>query len=190
MVKRIILLIIALFLLAISSGCTPVRYENDYKGKIINADTGKPVEGVVVLGVWFKAYPTPGGAAHEFYDAREAITDKNGKFFIPGMGLLIFSNIVSMDVLIFKAGYEYLGLWSWRPFVENSIPKKNIKWEGDMAIIPLKKLTVKERRKKGIPSFPPIEASKKKIKFMLKEMNRNLIELGLDPIEIWRGEEI
>ncbi len=188
--KRRTLLILALFLLTIFAGCTPVRYENDYKGKIIDADTGKPIEKVVVLGVWFKAYPTPGGAAHEFYDAREAVTDKNGEFSIPGMGLLILSNIVPMDVLIFKAGYEYIGMGPWRSFKIDYILKKKVRWEGDMAIIPLKKLTIKERRKKGIPSFPPVEASKEKIKFILKEMNRNLIELGLDPIDIWRGEKI
>ena len=178
--KRRTLLIMALFLLTIFAGCTPVRYENDYKGKIIDADTGKPIEKVVVLGVWSKAYPTPGGAAHEFYDAREALTDKNGEFTIPGMGLLILSNIESMDILIFKAGYEYLGLWSWKPFIENAIPQKNIQWEGDMAIIPLKKLTMKERMKSRDPKVRlSSQIPDEKIKLMLREINKDRKERGL-----------
>ena len=182
--KRRTLLIMALFLLTIFAGCTPVRYENDYKGKIIDVDTGKPIEGVVVLGVWSKAYPTPGGAAHEFYDAREAVTDKNGEFTIPGMGLLILSNIESMRVLIFKAGYEYLGLWSWKPFIENAIPQKNIQWEGDMAIIPLKKLTMKERKKSRDPRLST-KIPDKKIKLMLNEINKDRKQKGL-PTKIVR----
>ena len=178
--KRRTLLIIVLFLFTIPSGCTPVRYENDYKGKIIDVDTGKPIEKVVVLGVWSKAYPTPGGAAHEFYDAREALTDKNGEFSIPGMGLLILSNIESMRVLIFKAGYEYLGLWSWKPFIENAIPKKNIKWEGDMAIIPLKKLTMKERKKSRDPKGRlSAKIPDGKIRLMLREIKKDRKERGL-----------
>ena len=184
--KRRTLLIIALFLLTIFAGCTPVRYENDYQGKIIDADTGKPIEKVVVLGVWSKAYPTPGGAAHEFYDAREAVTDKNGEFTIPGMGLLILSNIESMRVLIFKAGYEYLGLWSWKPFIENAIPNKNIQWEGDMAIIPLKKLSMKERMKVGDPGWTlPAKIPDGKIRLTLSEINTDRKERGL-PTKIER----
>ncbi len=178
--KRIILLIIALFLLNIPLGCTPVRYENDYKGKIIDADTGKPVEGVVVLGVWFKAYPTPGGASHEFYDAREAVTDKNGKFSIHGMGLLILSGIVPMDVLIFKAGYEYIGIGPWRSFKIDDILKKKVRWEGVMAIIPLKKLTINERKKIGDPRWTlSAQIPVGKIKLMLGEINNDRRERGL-----------
>ena len=182
--KRRTLLIMALFLLTIFAGCTPVRYENDYKGRIIDADTGKPIEKVVVLGVWFKAYPTPGGAAHEFYDAREAVTDKHGKFSISGMGLLILSNIESMDVLIFKAGYEYIGMGPWRSFKIDYILKKKVRWEGDMAIIPLKKLTMEERMKVGDPSFSTQGVPKKKVRLMINEINKYRIDRGLNPISL------
>ncbi|MGA8178451.1 MAG: hypothetical protein WB792_00225 [Desulfobacterales bacterium] len=179
--KRGILLFMTLFLLIVFSGCSPFDYENDYKGKIIDADTGKPIEGVVVLGIWFKSYISPAGSSEKFYDAREVVTDNNGEFSVPGMGLLIFSNIVEpMDVLIFKAGYEYLGVWSWRPFVENSIPNKNIKWKDNMAIIPLKKLTMKERKKIGDPHPSlPGRIPDAKIKLMLKEINKDRRERGL-----------
>jgi hypothetical protein len=157
-----------------------VRYENDYKGKIIDADTGKPIEGVVVLGMWFKSYISPAGSSEKFYDAREAVTDSNGEFSIPGMGLLIFSNIdESINVLIFKAGYKYLGPWTWREFVEDSIPNKNNKSKSDMAVIPLKKLTMKERKKIGDPGRPVAEIPDAKMRLMLKEINKVRRERGL-----------
>jgi hypothetical protein len=91
-----------------------------------------------------------------------------------------------MDILIFKAGYEYLGLWSWKPFIENTIPQKNIQWEGDMAIIPLKKLTMKERKKiRGPKGRLSANIPDKKIKLMLNEINKDRKQKGL-PTKIER----
>jgi hypothetical protein len=90
-----------------------------------------------------------------------------------------------MDVLIFKAGYEYeSGSWS-------SLKKyaRKIKWEKSKAIIPLRKLTMEERRKRR-PPIPPTEAPLKKIRLMLKEINKNEIELGAEPYDIWGGEKV
>lgn len=178
--KRGILLFMTLFLLIVFSGCSPWRYENDYKGKIIDADTGKPIEGVVALGMWFKSYISPAGSSEKFYDAREAVTDSNGKFSIPGMGLLIFSNIdESINVLIFKAGYKYIGPGTWREFIDISIPNKNSKSKSDIAIIPLKKLTMEERKKIGDPGRPAAEIPDVKMRLMLKEINKDRRERGL-----------
>jgi len=163
-----------------------IRYDGPYSGRVIDADTGAPVEGVVVLGVWNTEQITPGGAVHNFHDARETVTDKNGEFEIPGMGLKILGNVTPMDVLIFKAGYEHIGMSSWASLKEDLILRKKIKWEGKKAIIPLKKLTMEERRKKRDPDYPPTEAPKEKIILMLEEINKDRIERGLDTIELGR----
>jgi hypothetical protein len=183
MIKKLILIVLALFVFTIPSGCSPWRYENDYKGEIIDADTGKPIEGVVVLGMWFKSYISPAGSSEKFYDAREAVTDDIGEFSIPGMGLLIFSNIdESINVLIFKAGYKYIGPGTWREFIDISIPNKNSKSKSDIAIIPLKKLTMKERKKIGDPKWRlSAQIPDAKIKLMLKEINKDRRERGLKP---------
>jgi hypothetical protein len=52
-------------------------YHSDgpYKGKVIDLETGKPIEGAVVAGVWVLEFNfTP------FCDAKETVTDKNGEF--------------------------------------------------------------------------------------------------------------
>ena len=92
------------------------------------------------------------------------------------------SNVIPMDVLIFKAGYEYeSGLWS-------ALKKyaKKIKWEGDKAIISLKKLTMEERKKELGPPSPPHKAPKGKIRLMLNEINKDRAEQGLGPIDVGR----
>jgi len=54
------------------------------------------------------------------------------------MGLRILSRLDIMDVLIFKAGYEYIGKMPWDAFKLDLILSKKIKWEKDKPIIPLK----------------------------------------------------
>ena len=125
-----------------------IQYDGPYSGKVIDADTGAPVEGVVVLGVWNTEKITPAGAVHDFHDATETVTDKNGEFEIPGKGFMIRGNVTPMDVLIFKAGYEHIGMSSWESLKEDLILRKKIKWEGKKAFIPLKKLTMEERKKR------------------------------------------
>lgn len=158
-----------------------IRYDGAYRGKVIDAETGEPIEGVVVLGVWSKGYPTPGGTVHEFYDARETVTDANGEFSIPGMRLRIMSNLEPMDVLIFKAGYEYLGLMPWISLKEDILLNKKIKWEENKAIIPLRKLSMEERKRLGTPSFSSEAYREKKIPLLIKEINKEEIEFGRQP---------
>jgi len=178
MIKKAYITIIGVFLLTfITTGCFSyvARYDGTYRGKVIDADTGEPIEGVVVLGVWNKGFSTPGGIVHEFYDARETVTDKNGEFEISGMGLRIISNLEPVDVLIFKAGYEHIGYMQWESLKEDILLRKKIKWEGNKPIIPLKKLTMEERKKRliGKESIPD-----NKQKLLIRELNKEKRELG------------
>ncbi|MEW6108582.1 MAG: hypothetical protein AB1632_05330 [Nitrospirota bacterium] len=192
MQKIILVVFISVLGILNLSSCYAARIDGPYEGKVIDADTGQPIEGVVVLGTWSRETPTPGGATHNFYDAQETVTDKNGEFKIKGLGLLVISNVIPMDVLIFKAGYEYLGTpWESLKKSKYLIQKKNIKWEGDRVIIPLKKVTMEERKKDPLyPPIPPTEAPLEKARLMLKEINKDLVQHGFEPMEIWRGKKI
>jgi hypothetical protein len=171
-------------------GCaSAIRYDGPYEGRVIDADTGQSIEEVVVLGVWSREHISPGGATHTFYDAKETVTDKNGEFRIEGMGLEILKNVTSMDVLIFKTGYEHLGYGPWESLKISKylIEKRKIKWEGKKAIIPLNKLTMEERKKKGPPSRPSIPI--KKMTLLTKEINKERIAIGLTPFELEGNEK-
>lgn len=208
------------YLLILLAGCAyGVRYDGPYEGRIVDADTGQPIEGVVVLGVWNKEIITPGGATNNFYDAMETVTDNAGNFSIKGLGLLVMSNVIPMDVLIFKAGYEYIGLWPWVGLksrgwkgyeesydnvknikVSKAVydPKIKVKWEGEKVIIPLKKLTIEERKKRDTPDFYIGERYDKKenithsclpknIKLLPSEVNKELVEQGRKPYNLEGG---
>ena len=107
-------LLLMVLLVQFFSGCVSLAYyEGDYHGKVIDAETLQPIEGAVVLGVWSKGYHGAGGIAHEYYDARETVTNENGEFTIKGMGPRAVTHLEKMDIVIFKVGYEEVGLTSW-----------------------------------------------------------------------------
>ena len=154
----------------------PPRYEDTYRGQVVEAETGAPIAGAVVLGVWDREYLTVAGGVDRFYKAREVLTDTNGDFTLPGMGLLVMSNIVPANIVIFKAGYEYLGPYYWETLTAGQIMGQRIRWEGEKAIIPLKKPTLEERKKRftGLAgSFP-----QEKQKLLIRELNKEDVELG------------
>ncbi len=186
------LLALIYFFLFLPACCYPVRYDGPYKGRVIDAETGKPIEGVVVLGVWSKIAATPAGGVSSYYDAQETATDRNGEFEIRGLGLKILSNVAPMDVLIFKSGYEHIGLGPWESFkLDGGGFEKKVKFEGEKAIIPLKKLNMEERKKEGtFPPLPPGQASKEKVILMLREINKEALARGLELIDIWKGEKL
>jgi hypothetical protein len=166
-------LVTAIFLA--STGCVSYgRVDGPYEGKVIDAQTGQPLEGAVVFGVWEKANPGAGGASHTYYDCREVLTDNNGEFKIPGLGMMLLSNIEEMNITIFKAGYEQLGPRTWHSL---RLSKKGyIQWEGNKPMIRLKALSMEERWKRGIdmPSTP----NNKLRRLFIKETNKEMIQIG------------
>ncbi len=204
--KGYFIIAIGILFYIFNAGCAYsfIEYDGTYKGKVIDADTREPIEGVVVLGVWYKEYPGAAGAVSKYYDAKETITDKNGEFEIPGVGLVLrmwpLPGIEPMHVLIFKAGYEYdSGTWqglkgrgwkgeyeeSYDPVLKTKVkkpifdPKRKVKWEGNKAIIPLKKLTMEERRDSAtFPHHP--EVPEEKMKMMMEEFRKERKERRLD----------
>ena len=172
----VILGLILLFLFVV---VYPPRYEGTYHGQVVEAETGVPIAGAVVLGVWDRESLTVAGGVDRFYKAREVLTDANGDFTLPGMGPLIMSNIVPANIVIFKAGYEYLGPYYWETLTIDEIVRKRVRWEGEKAIISLKKLTLEERKKQSTGlagSFP-----QEKQKLLIRELNKESVELGRRP---------
>jgi len=177
--KRFFFVLIGITL-CLSSCAYAIRYDGPYEGRVIDAETKQPVEGVVVLGVWYSAQFSPAGATHTYYDARETVTDRSGNFVIPGKGLRILSNLDPINILIFKVGYMYES-GPWESLKEGLIYKDTIKWEGKKPIIPLRKLTMEERKKSGtFPPYPHSEIPEEKIKLIMKEIYKERKARGLD----------
>jgi hypothetical protein len=92
------------------------------------------------------------------------------------------SNLAPMHFMIFKAGYEHIGSAHWASLKVDELLSKKIKWEGDKPIIPIKKLTMEERKKHGPPSRP--SAPTEKMKLLTGEINIERIDLGLTPFDV------
>jgi hypothetical protein len=53
-----------------------------YRGRVLDAETGKPLAGVVVVAVWRRDRIMPFHSRSEHYAAREALTNADGEFVI------------------------------------------------------------------------------------------------------------
>lgn len=84
-----------------------VYHKPAFKGKIIDAETKKPIEGAVVVVSYYKTTHLPPEAYSRIIEVRETLTDKDGEFYIPSYTTLIhpLSTESMADFIIFKPTY-------------------------------------------------------------------------------------
>lgn len=100
--------------MVVTSGCTTFGLYKieSITGTIIDAQTKKPVEGAVVV-VERPIYGGYHGGLLGFVEFQETITDKNGGFFLPALGVKNLDGYIDTSspyLVIFKAGYQYTKL--------------------------------------------------------------------------------
>ena len=131
-------LLVMVLLLPLQS-CAFVYSAEPIEGWVVDAETGKPLEGVNIVAHW----QLRGGVMEDNPIAQihidEAITDQNGRYAFKGWGpkfaLLGHLRSESPGLIFFKSGYKYLGLLN---MLGNSTSKSD--WN---------KKTVKMERFKG-----------------------------------------
>ena len=133
-----------------------------FRGKVIDADTLKPIEGAVVVAEWDKCHPGIGeGNLCFFSKAKESLTDANGEWSITGpkgesypstfrqVLAFIISWTAPPDFQIYKPGYcrpdQKPGIFQAWPYVNK---EKNL--EG---IILVRMGDTKEEEKEYIKSY-------------------------------------
>lgn len=105
-------LIISTILFAINGSIFLFIYiDGPYWGKVVDADTGEPIEGAAITGSWRIDYVVPGFwvGGGGFADARSTVTGKNGYFFLPmarAVRLWPFSKIYFERLGVYKYGYD------------------------------------------------------------------------------------
>lgn len=147
-----------------------------WKGQIVDAETGQPLEGVVVLAMWYKRHTSPGGwAGGGYYASEEVVTGVEGRFVIQERATWTFnpfSSIKGPEIMIFKPGY---GLWrfqgseAWpKDAYEQGVRAKEAwkQFEGDGAVIALPPLKTREERLKFLshiywPPDAPMEKTRR-----------------------------
>jgi len=172
------LLFFTLMILTLQIGCVyAVRYDGPYHGKVVDQETREPIERAVILGTWGVYHYGLAGGYTTFHDARETVTDRNGEFTISGHGLLILSSVGPMDALIYKSGYTYYRSGPWSTIKTGLYSSKDVKWEGNVPIFPLRKLTEEERKKQLLPSEDDVPSV-----LMRQEINKEALFRGYSPL--------
>jgi len=151
-----------------------------FQGKILDADTQEPVEGVVLLILWRETHFFAGST---FYDAQETLTDKNGEFHLPGIWVLNPWTRLGLEsyLTIYKSGYQPISSGAWRDW-KGFTPKLEyvLRVEDGKPLILLRQLTVEERKKHVRPYWGDIPHEKAKL--LIQEINKERKFLGLGEV--------
>lgn len=84
------------FALAITGCATTLR------GQVVDAQTGQPISGAVILGVWTKGGGVPGLSHTDLVGVREAETDGEGRFELEGVSGWLLDE---KKITVYKFGY-------------------------------------------------------------------------------------
>jgi hypothetical protein len=84
---------------AAASGCATSK-----SGQVVDAQTGGPVAGANVVGVWIRGAGMPGLQHTELVGVRETETDAQGRFHLPAPASFLFGED-SEAVTVYKYGY-------------------------------------------------------------------------------------
>lgn len=177
MIYKILGAIMLLWFLIMDVGHANATDFGPFNGKIVEADTKEPIEGVVVLVEWHKKQLL--ADASIYLDAQETVTEKDGKFYLPGIWIFnpFHRYTVYSIITIFKSGYE-AERWAFSKWEEiNPKVEGILKVEDKGPVIMLKKLTMEEREKWRTPDWSGIPCEK--IKSLLQEINKQNKLLGL-----------
>lgn len=120
-----------------------------FRGRVVDAETKKPLEGAAVLAVWYKrVYGGPGGPKSQFYEAHEVLTDANGEFTIPALDWVGTMFVEGPELRIFKPGYGFF-------------PRQHVSPRGDLReilrghfVVELPRLRTREERLESLAVVP------------------------------------
>lgn len=194
MMRPIIFLRIIVFLLSM----WPLRSEaaGPWKAQVVDAETGKPLEGAIVLAVWYSYAGSLAGLADQrYYDSEEVVTGPDAHFEISGRSYIslstLFRAVKGPHIYIFKPGY---GQWRFRgaeAWLKLETYERNKRFEeawrnfeGDGAVIELPLLKTREERLNFLSHiYWPPETPPEKVKHMREAENKERSYLGLGRLQ-------
>ncbi|MBI4522526.1 MAG: hypothetical protein HY695_01800 [Deltaproteobacteria bacterium] len=165
-----------------------------WKGQIVDAETGKPLEGVVVLAVWYRRYASLAGwAGGGYHDSEEVVTGADGRFVIQSRSiwsLIPFSKIEGPEFYIFKPGYSHWQFRGGEEWLKLDVIERDKRfkeaWEqftGDGVMVELPPIKTQEKRKKYVLDAEPSgEIPAVQMPRYLEVIDQERILLGFQPL--------
>lgn len=87
-----------------------IYHDGPYIGQVLDDETGEPIEGVAVVGVWdLDLYGGPAGPIEHGFDDQESVTDKEGRFKLSsrtGFYWWPFAGMKKPYFYAYKPGYD------------------------------------------------------------------------------------
>lgn len=178
--------------LALSSAVWPAEAAGPWRAQVVDAETGQPLEGVVVLAVWFKYTASVGGwAAQKYYASEEVVTGPDGRFQIRARWaftwLPFLTTVKGPEFLIFKPGYgqwRFQGADEWLKLSpEDRDARVEEAWErfeGKGVTIELRPLKTRQERLESL-SRPSGAIPDDRMPRYLEALDQEAVALGLTP---------
>jgi hypothetical protein len=198
MKKRILIacILASCFLIASKSQASWLSYHKpEYKGKIIDAETKEPIEGVVVSFYYMTNTYNLGGGSTRVIHTKEILTDAKGEFVIPSYTTVIspFTTSDAAECIIYKPGYASypngVHFCGYGPELYFSNEKAGLQAEcknfGNFkpytyvyGLVELPKVKTRQERLRAMPSTPLVTGSKE-FPLLYKLINEEHKSLGL-----------
>ena len=180
---------IGLVIMLVLTSCSSMMYHKpEFRGKIIDAESKEPIEGVVVAVYYRKS--TIGGIEPIIHFA-ETLTDSNGEFGIPLFKTIIhpLAHESRAYFIIYKPGYVFLSdfdpeiLFSTEKSGKNATIKSNTEIAHlKYGVAELKRIKTREERLSAIPVSPP-HCSSKDLPLLFKLIDEEDHTLGLKGVK-------
>ena len=177
--RRIFSLVLGVCLVAgLAPGAGSRETWGPFRAQVVDVETGQPIAGAVVLVVWLELYGIFGN--HRFAEAREAVTDAEGRFEIPRLtGLGWKLGIQPPSIHVFAPGYI--------PYGRRVTPVSGEVFV-DPTVFLMRRLKTREEllnKNRSRPVMVPFE----KMREFTKAVNVEREMLGFSPLPIVPSEE-
>jgi len=80
MKKQTLAILCGFILIGLLSGCAVHKTYGPYEGKVVDSETGQPIEGAALHMVFYTQTGNPGGSSSIYAGDKEVVTDSEGKF--------------------------------------------------------------------------------------------------------------
>lgn len=195
--KSIIVAFVVVLVLAFSfstSNAWLIYHKPEYRGGVIDAETKAPIEGAVVVVVYYqeRIIGNVGGAVTRILDAKEILTDNKGEFYFPSYTVFTpFWSEHFTGFLIYKPGWQGFaqsaldGPMTEKFFSTDVIGKEGEirsgqdHWKGALGVMELERAKTREERLRAKPA-PPDDFTSKELPLFIKIINEERNNLGLN----------